>query len=512
MKNPNILFLSTIFVLLLTFCVALFSQVFFYAGLGHDGDRILISLITNKKFCLEEMSRMTFHIIYQLPAYLFILFHPSNSLSDLTRVFSFGLIMTHIFSILGCYLILPQNRKAFLFFPLIAFIIGPLTVLGISISSLVSVYSYLWLVGFIIYYSDLSLKTHKLFFLLSPIPLFLSHELMSYMGLMFSFLLVLPKFKGEKSLANRTIYFFVILVLLLSSVVAFYFIIFPHSITQRTNFFDMLFPGLFFGNKFNYLGFIGLLLLSLLSLWVFKLCLKKYVFAILSVVLVLTVVLMPILTVYELNILGFDFWWKPLGLSPYKMRAFVCLILPASLLVWLLFEKQKIKIENQKILLVLSCLVSISLGFHRVYRDLSYRKYQKQFVSQLLQYEGGVYLKDIKEFSFTPNYLSHFLSMDTDTSPFYISILYPMSFKVKTVILSDRNISYAKYTMEQKNKSYIESLKLALKSLCVNSFLNGNENRFFDIKLVESYLGNIKEIKNKDFTESEIENYWQSWK
>ena len=495
---PSFLFLS-ISVLFLVFLMALFSFVFFYAGLGHDGDRILMSLITNKKIRIEEISRITFFAIYQIPAYLFILFPFSDSLSALIRFFSFGLIMIHVFSILGCYFILPKDKKSFLFFPLLAFIIGPLTALGISICTLISLSSYLWLVGFIIYYSDLSLKTHKALFLLSPILLFLSHEAMSYMGLLFSFFLVLPKLKKEKVKTNKQACFFVMGVLLISSLFAFYFVVFPYSIANRSAFFSGLF--FFFADScFNYPAILGLLLISLSSLFSFSsFWLKKSLTYSLITLIVLLALLTPILDMYRLDILGFDFMTRPLKPSAYSLRVFCAIILPFPFFVWLLYEKKNIKPEKQKLLLFLCCLVSISLLIRIIYRDASYRSYQKSVVSQLSDYKGLVYLNDIKRFSFTPNHLNLFYKLDINTGLFASSILFPMSYNVKAVLFPDtsKNRNKIYVYMKKRNKSYRESLKKRV--LSNPNYLGNlkNQNRFFNTKQIVSYIDNSKEVHTR---------------
>ena len=91
--------------LFIVFIVALFFHVIFSVGLDYDGSFILGNMIFSKSFSFFETSRLFFHFLYQLPAWLFIRFSSSDSLSLLTQVFSFGLIGIHIFSLIGCWLI-----------------------------------------------------------------------------------------------------------------------------------------------------------------------------------------------------------------------------------------------------------------------------------------------------------------------------------------------------------------------------------------------------------------------
>ena len=116
--------------LFIVFIIAILSHVLFSVGLHYDGSVILKQMIFNNSFSFYETSRRVFHFLYQIPAWLFIRFAPSDSLYLLAQVFSFGLIWIHIFSIMGCWLILPREKKSYIFFPLFAFLVGPSNRLG----------------------------------------------------------------------------------------------------------------------------------------------------------------------------------------------------------------------------------------------------------------------------------------------------------------------------------------------------------------------------------------------
>ena len=207
-------------VLLLSFAVVLGSHTFLSRGLDHDGSHNLLHMILMNGIYNIELSRKFFDVFYQLPSYLFIKFSPFPSLSFLTRLHSFGLIWVHIISIVGCFLMLPKGHKNLLFFPLLAFLTGPMTGLGISISVGLSVCSYIWLTTFVIYYSDLSLLRHRLLFVLVPFPLLFSHELTSYMALPLVALCVF-KYQKESGFSNKLLIKITTGVLILSSLLAF---------------------------------------------------------------------------------------------------------------------------------------------------------------------------------------------------------------------------------------------------------------------------------------------------
>ena len=188
--------------------IVLASHVLTSSGLFNDGAHNLFYMLYYNRFNFFETSRQWFHIFYQFPAYVLIKWTSLDSLSLLTQVFSFGLIWIHIISFIGCYFILPKNKKPWIFFPLFAFFIGPVNALSTSVSVALSVCSYVWLTAFVIHYSDLSRKIHKVLFLIIPLPLILSHELMSYMSWPL-IILCWYKIKAEDNLFNKSLIIFV---------------------------------------------------------------------------------------------------------------------------------------------------------------------------------------------------------------------------------------------------------------------------------------------------------------
>ena len=207
--------------LLVVAALVLGSHTFLSRGLEYDGSDNLLRMIIEESFYNAQLSRKFFDFFYQLPAYLFIKFSPIPSLPFLTAIHSFGLIWVHIISLIGCFFILPKGRKNLLFFPLFAFLTGPLTALGISVSQGLSVCSYIWLVAFVLYYSDLSLWKHRLLFFLTPFPLLFSHELISYMAFPLIALSIL-KHQNESALLNKLLIKITTGVLILSSFFAFF--------------------------------------------------------------------------------------------------------------------------------------------------------------------------------------------------------------------------------------------------------------------------------------------------
>ena len=134
-----------------------------------------------------------------------------------------------------------------IFFPIFSFIIGHLTGLGASIAPSHSVYSYIWFFTFMIYYSNLSLKSHRVFLILSCVPLLLSHEMMSYVVWSLIFLCFL-KMKLQKNNEFKNLIKVIISFLTLTFLVSIFFIIFvtKSESHNRSEFFKSLFYMEFF--------------------------------------------------------------------------------------------------------------------------------------------------------------------------------------------------------------------------------------------------------------------------
>ena len=228
-------------ILFFCFAIVLTSQVLSSRGLALDGAHNLLRMILKDSFYQLEIARTSFCFLQQLPAFLFIKLKFSNSISLLTQIFSFGLVYIHLVSFIGAYLILPHNKKQFLFFPLFAFFLGPITALGASISASLSVCSYLWFQAFTIHYSNLSLKKHRITLGLSLLPLFLSHELMSYIAWPLIALSVL-KLKNEKELLNRFLLMTASGYLIVISLLSLFLVFFPNlsELSNRKEFIESL--------------------------------------------------------------------------------------------------------------------------------------------------------------------------------------------------------------------------------------------------------------------------------
>ena len=377
----------------------LFSNLTSNRGLSLDGSHNLLRMILNDSFYHLETARSFFYFIEQFPAFIFIKYFPSDSIFLLIKFFSFGLIWIHIISFWGCYYILPENKKYYIFFPFFAFLTGPLTGLGASIGASLSVVSYIWLTAFVIYYSDFSFKIHKILFILTPLPLLLSHEMMSYMAWPLIFLSVL-KLKKEIDLVNRFLIKLLIAFLLVVSILQTFFIIFPvdSELHNRAEFFKSLFQLEFFIKiqngqiDFIYPAAITSFFLLILPFGQYLLKMKHY--KIFSTICLTFIVLFGatalILPFYEL----FDVFKLT---DEEEARVWIsCIALPSSLLIWWLFENNKIQLRLRPSFFIACGIALISLTGWRVGSDYQFYRLQKQFTRDISYCKG---LIDLNQFS-----------------------------------------------------------------------------------------------------------------
>lgn len=457
-------------ILIMGAVAAALSQIFFSRGLSLDGVHILYTMIKTKDFYFIETSRIITHFFQQLPTWLFINFAPSNSLSALSWTFSFGLIWIHLISFIGSYLILPTNKKSFLIFPLFAFFTGPLTAMGVSISASLSVFSYVWLVAFAIRYSDLSFKSNQILFILIPIPLLFSHELMSYMAWPLILLCYL-KIKTQKQ--KPAVIIATMILLFITSILSWFFIIFPEKseLGNRGEFFNSLFKfEFFFKIKEGRLEWIypacitAFFFLMLPFNQFFKKKYRSLYLKIIFLFLILSGVVTLILPFYQ-QLFGV---FKLTNEEEARVWASV-IVLPLSFLIWWLFEKGTFNWE--KSFLSACIIVVLSLTGWRVGSDYQFYKFQKQFSKQLSFCRGFVDWNEVAEYN-EEKYQHLFKLFNWGWKYMSSSIIYPRHLNVQAVIKS-KNRFHGCY----RNPPY---------GMCENN-IDTSENRFFNFKKVLYY-------------------------
>ena len=476
-------------ILIFTFVIALCSHVLLSSGLDEDGSFDLSRLIFEDRIIYHEVSRLFFNVFHQFPAWLFIKFSTSNNLFILTKIYSFGLIYVHIFSFLGCYLILPKTHKKLIFFPLFAFITGPLTVLGISVSVAFSVFSYIWFTAFVIYYSNLSLKLHRIIFFIAPLPLILSHEMISYMAWPLIALCILKE-KNENNLFNKFIIKFMVGFFLLLSIINFIFIFGnnEHIINYlrfKESVLNLKF--LFSNDNINLIILTALLLISSLLLQCFSNKIKnKFQFAlfIYFVVVLFAVIFIP-----------FSWYYQFLFVGNYDSRVWPPVFsLPLNLLIWWFYKNKILNFKHFKVFILSCFIVCITFTIYTVKSDLQFYKHQKQFSEQLQKCQGVLSWPVVKKsFKTIKNYekLEHHSWKITASS-----LIYPRFQNIKAVLLNTNCMNVCRKEGKPDCKSFCSYVSFNIPS----SLLDGSFNsRFFNFKpLIENISSKSLSVCDKN--------------
>jgi len=423
--QKKLLLKSSLSILVFCFLLAVVSFVFFSVGLQEDGSHNLAHLLMLEKIRTSETARIFFYYFSMLPLSTYFKTSSSHSLSLITSVYSFSLIYIHILSWILCFLILPKNKKEFIFFPLFSFLTGAFLLLDISVSVALSVCSYLWLVAFMISYFDFSKKIHQFSFFVFAFPLILSHEMMSYLSLFFVFLILVKLKRRIKHTNLQTLFlpllFFLFLCFLQS------FLLF-HSLDKsnfnqfQKNLFSFEF--LWDDSRINLCLFLSLFIKVVLFLEIFK---KKFLSQGFQVFFffVLTFCFLKLL------FLSFPLFEARFWTSDYAGRVYPpVLSFPLCLLAWFLAEFKSIELKKElsQTFLISCCLLALLFTFYRLKSDKNFYNYRKDFARAVEKCEGIVLLSDFKK-DFT-----NFKSQWKVTAD---SLIFPEKQKIKAIIIND---------------------------------------------------------------------------
>ena len=418
-------------VLFIGFFGILSSHTLFGVGLNADGSNNLGHMILYDSFHFLQETRKIFHIFYQFPAWIFIKLSPVKSIDFLVKVFSFGLLWIHLISLIGCWFILPKDKKRFIFFPLFGFFSGPVLALDISISVALSVCSWVWLTVFVIYYSDLSKTAHKILFFIVPLPLLFSHEMMSYAAWP---LIGLCLYKYKKM--KKTVFFQKALIwtvavwLFMVSSVQIFLLFFPmgvlKSIPNRSHdFIDAILSlkFVYLDSYFNFHVIISIIILTLGFLHIFLMGKSVYNRSMITGIFILF---------YVLCLAFWDFSIRDLFRDSYPVRVWPPVIaLPMSGLLWMIFEmgnkdKKQAGRGGFFMAVIVFCLSSVVF---RVESDIMSYKNKRMFSESLSECMGVVH--QIK--TETELYQAYWKS-------FWDSILFHKTGKITAVLKRDFEI------------------------------------------------------------------------
>ena len=317
------------------------SHVLLSAGL-YDSAWNLMHIILYEKVRTMEISRTIFEQLQSFPALLFVKEFSSSSLSLLIGLYCFGLIWIHIVSLLGCYFILPRNKKNMIFFPLFAFFTGPIPSLHISISVGLAVCSYVWLLAYVIYYSDLSNIIHKTLLFIVPLPLLLSYESMSYMAWPL-IALCLHKSKTEK--LNKGLLWFVQIYLIIVSLTQIFTTAFHDRLTNRAGDLNSVVREItsldfLFKPSFNFFVCLSFLILSFCFIWLYKDLIQR------KGKIILRFIELPVFLSFILILFACVSQIKNDFIFDYSIRFYPSVIaLPFSFFLWWICEKRKVNVK-----------------------------------------------------------------------------------------------------------------------------------------------------------------------
>lgn len=493
-------------ILLLNFAIVLGCHTLLSRGLDYDGAYALISVVAEGTFSHWDPARIVFSTLSELPAWLFIKLSSSFSLSLLTILYSFGLIWVHIISIVGCFLILPKDKKQLLFFPLFGFLTGPLPALGMSVSMALSVCSYVWLVAFIIYYSNLSIWNHRLFVALAPLPLILSHELMSYMAFPLIALCIV-KYKKEPGFLNRKLIESVTLALVISSALAFWFpFIAEVNIDNRAGFLHSLINFRFIYSPlqgFNLPVIISICLILFLNLCAITLKKENQVifkgkakgdsknfltmflsqfftrawFKLRNTVPLFLFILISVLSSFLI------FNSNTFGVSGPNTRVWPpCFALPLGLTLWWFLKDKEIQFRIHRWFLLSLVLASVVLTLWRVQSDWEFYKHQKEFSKVLSTFQGIVEWSDV-ESAFQNIPLKRKIGWTMTAA----SLLYPRSQTVRSVLIEPYFLCKRQCARWSPGSISCDDIcRMRSFKLRERDFTYFSESRFFNFSLIES--------------------------
>ena len=167
-------------------------------GLYADGAFYLLNMIKEEGFWLWEPSRRTVQFLQQLPSVIAIAYgiHDAHTLAV---VYSFTMQLLPLAFVATCYLVLPEDRKEWFFFPLLHYLAGST---GAEFPSIVEgpvATSYFWLVLYLILFRTEKRSSLALTALIS-LPALYAHEVMIFLAPILALSAVWRSFKVESRL------------------------------------------------------------------------------------------------------------------------------------------------------------------------------------------------------------------------------------------------------------------------------------------------------------------------
>jgi hypothetical protein len=167
-------------------------------GLYADGAFYLLNMIQEEGFWLFEPSRRTVQFLQQLPSVMAIVYG-IHDVGTLAVVYSLTMQLLPLAFVAACYIVLPEDRKEWFFFPLLHYLAGST---GAEFPSIVEgpvATSYFWLVLYLILFRTEKRSSLALTALIS-LPAIYAHEVMIFLAPILALSSVWRSFEVESRL------------------------------------------------------------------------------------------------------------------------------------------------------------------------------------------------------------------------------------------------------------------------------------------------------------------------
>jgi hypothetical protein len=145
-----------------------------YRGLYADGAHYLLKIAQSENFYFAVSSRATVDILRQTPTVILRRL-TDLSLPRLAQVFSASMLLLPVLMVALCWPILPANRKAWIFFPVLYLLVGASASSFGAIGEGAITAGYFWILLLLLLFRTANTRS-KILFLLLCVPAFWLHE------------------------------------------------------------------------------------------------------------------------------------------------------------------------------------------------------------------------------------------------------------------------------------------------------------------------------------------------
>ena len=371
-----------LFLYLFSIGYAIFTERHFFA----DGAHYFRLILESKFFYAEGFSRSHANYITQFIPVILIKIFSVRNVDFLSYAFGFGLYAPQLISMLICYLLVRKNNIYFMLFPIISLFGLSLNVTFQIVSESLVISYVFWPIFFYVVLKENFnwIDTLMIFVLASVFSR--SYESASILGSILIVFLVLIMFERwhKTTMLTKIVWFFLLVIFLVSVLIALYFIIFPLNPENRGHFLFAL-PSILR----HYPALLSVIYILVISLCIFipnftKSFFYKYVILFLGIFTVfvsLIPILIPDLTRPDLH---------------HNARVFMTYMLPLlSFVAYLVIRGIVIVPEFawKKIIVLITFLV-IGQTTWQILATSQWNGFRHIFKEELMRYNGIVSFED----------------------------------------------------------------------------------------------------------------------